>query len=139
MVPVASPPSWICSRKGLEKASVALARGHAARRRQNVANQLHTFASQFGGGSSHSGDISARKESPLMIHLTDDKLDVVMVGRRPAVADRQAGSIPAMSPTCCKVARSAPACRAHMPRATARILRAARSVALQRAVVDQSR
>src|SRR5262252_6973424 len=26
VVPVASPPSWICSRKGLEKASVALAR-----------------------------------------------------------------------------------------------------------------
>src|SRR6516225_9901868 len=41
VVPVASPPSWICSRKGLEKASVA-------------------FASRFGGDASQPSDISAR-------------------------------------------------------------------------------
>src|SRR5215831_55687 len=56
-VPVASPPSWICSRKGLEKGSVALAR---ARRRQHVTDQLDALAGQFGGYARDAGDVSAR-------------------------------------------------------------------------------
>src|SRR5262249_56296116 len=54
-VPVASPPSWICSRKGLEKGSVALAR---ARRRQHVTDQLDALAGQFGGYARDAGDVS---------------------------------------------------------------------------------
>src|ERR1700749_3388024 len=61
VVPVASPHSLICSRKGLEKGSVALGQsGHAARPRQHIADQLHTFASKFSSRGSYPGDISAR-------------------------------------------------------------------------------
>src|SRR5947208_11743799 len=61
VVPVASPPSWICSRKGLEKGSVALARAVTrARRRQHVADQLDALAGQFCGYARDAGDIATR-------------------------------------------------------------------------------
>ena len=58
-VPVASPTSWTCSRKGLEKGSAALARA-VTRRRQHFPNEFDAFAGQFGGYASDPGDISAR-------------------------------------------------------------------------------
>ena len=59
VVPVASPPSLICSRKGLEKGSVALASA-ATRRRQHVADQFDALASQLGAYAGDAGDVSAR-------------------------------------------------------------------------------
>src|SRR5256884_7862873 len=57
-VPVASPPSWICSRKGLEGIDRVGQSGDPARRRQHVADQLDALSGQFGGYARDAGDIS---------------------------------------------------------------------------------
>src|SRR5436309_8838365 len=58
-VPVASPPSWICSRKGLEKGSVALASA-VTRRADGSMSRINWTAGQFGGYARDAGDISTR-------------------------------------------------------------------------------
>ena len=57
---MASPTSWTCSRKGLEKGSAALARAVTRGSRQHFPNEFDAFAGQFGGYASDPGDISAR-------------------------------------------------------------------------------
>src|SRR3977135_109502 len=60
-VPVASPPSWICSRKGLEKGSVALARA-VTRRADGSMSRINWTHLPDSSAVTHrdAGDISTR-------------------------------------------------------------------------------